>query len=181
MWRTLQDLALQELCWLAEGQAALPASWRAAVWADEGGRATWTPLAGCLVGEIRDWLTTLAAALSGAPGEGARPGSAALGVASGSRLAHACTWRQGPEVLSTGLRARHASLVQAAADKAPASGMAKVQWNALALSSSTGTHGVSRAQDLAAWVIRAKFYKCVRAPPPPAPHAGFSHPPTART
>jgi len=66
---TLQDHTLAEFAEIAEGTTAAHASRRADIFADETGRLGWTPLAGFLVEELREFAGTLGAALSAMTGE----------------------------------------------------------------------------------------------------------------
>ncbi|KAG2433562.1 hypothetical protein HYH02_012679 [Chlamydomonas schloesseri] len=127
----MQDLALLDLALTMEGQGGDAAFRRAAIFADESGRAAWGPVAALMLGEVRDFTAALAAALPSAAAEAAalsRPGaSAAAGGAAG--------------------------------------GAAAVRWNVLRMSPSTGLRVISREQDLAAWNVRAKYYRigwCLR-------------------
>jgi len=115
----MQELALQELCALAEGQTPSAFSARAAVFADDTGRTGWSPMAGFLLAEARDWA--VAASAAAAPPSTVAP----------------TTGRAPPR-----------------------------QWNAVPLSGALGLRSVSRAADLAAWTVRAKYQRlafCVRA------------------
>lgn len=68
MGHDAQDLALMEFADLAEGNTAQHVARRADVFADETGRLGWTPLAGFLVEELREFVGTLGAALSAMAG-----------------------------------------------------------------------------------------------------------------
>ena len=59
----IQDQALAECADIAEGTTAAHAARRADVFADETGRLGWTPLAGFLVEELREFAGGLGAAL----------------------------------------------------------------------------------------------------------------------
>jgi len=59
----VQDQVLQELALVAEGSGRSDAAWRATVFADETGATGWTPLAGFLLTELREFVGQVAAAL----------------------------------------------------------------------------------------------------------------------
>ncbi|KAG2498083.1 hypothetical protein HYH03_003841 [Edaphochlamys debaryana] len=100
----MQDLALLDLALTAE--ASTPeARWRrGAVFADESGRAAWSPLVAYLLGELRDFTAALAAALPSAAAEAAaaaRPGSGPAGPCAPA----SARWNVLRMSPSTGLRA----------------------------------------------------------------------------
>ncbi|KAF5843578.1 hypothetical protein DUNSADRAFT_12840 [Dunaliella salina] len=64
----LRDHVLAEFAEIAEGTTAAHASRRADIFADETGRLGWTPLAGFLVEELREFAGVLGAALSAMTG-----------------------------------------------------------------------------------------------------------------
>lgn len=72
MRHTEQDQVLQEVALVAEGAARMDAAWRAAVFADETGAMGWTPLAGFMVAELKDFVSQVAAALPATAGESER-------------------------------------------------------------------------------------------------------------
>lgn len=104
----MQDLALLDLTLTCEGQGGEAAWRRAAVFADESGRAAWGPLAGYLLGEVREFTAALAAALPNAAAEAAaagRLGSAAAGGSGMGLSGAAVRWNVLRMSPSTGLRA----------------------------------------------------------------------------
>ncbi|GFR40748.1 hypothetical protein Agub_g1358, partial [Astrephomene gubernaculifera] len=76
----MQDLALLDLALTAEGQGGEAAWRRAAIFADESGRAAWGPLATHMLGEVREFTLALAAALPSAAADAAAAGRAGAGA-----------------------------------------------------------------------------------------------------
>lgn len=58
-----QDLTLQDLAAAASSVSTAATLRRAALFADESGRAAWLPIIQCLVGEVRDLTVALGAAM----------------------------------------------------------------------------------------------------------------------
>ncbi|PNH06060.1 hypothetical protein TSOC_007626 [Tetrabaena socialis] len=103
----MQDLALLDLALTAEGHGGEAAWRRAAIFADESGRAAWGPLSAHMLGEVRDFTAALAAALPSAAAEAAataRPGAAGAGSGSSAASAAAVRWNVLRMSPSTGLR-----------------------------------------------------------------------------
>ncbi|KXZ57024.1 hypothetical protein GPECTOR_1g925 [Gonium pectorale] len=94
----MQDLALLDLALTAEGQGGEAAWRRAAIFADDSGRAAWGPLTAYMLGELREFTLALAAALPSAAAEAA---STARSGAGASATVRWNVLRMSP---STGLR-----------------------------------------------------------------------------
>lgn len=163
----MQDLALLDLALTTEGQGGDAAWRRAAIFADESGRAAWGPVAALMLGEVRDFTTALAAALPSAAGECLcwRVASVScIGTLLGTGGACTRTWHRVTLVLTPWCAAEAAALSRpgaAVAAGGAGGGAAAVRWNVLRMSPSTGLRVISREQDLAAWNVRAKYYRWV--------------------
>ncbi|GLC39723.1 hypothetical protein PLESTB_000439100 [Pleodorina starrii] len=101
----MQDLALMDLAFTAEGQGGEAAWRRCAIFADESGRAAWGPLAAYMLAEVRDFTTALAAALPSAAAEAAAATKPRAGGAAAAAAAAATVrWNVLRMSPSTGLR-----------------------------------------------------------------------------
>lgn len=139
-----QDLALLDLALLAEEVNPKTAWRRVALFADETGKAGWTPVATALLSELGDFVRALSAALPTVAADAAAKAAAAGGGGSS---------RGG------------------AADTASAAAQ-HVQWNAVkavagaAKKAASKGGGASKQQVLAAWHVQSRLHRtawCLRA------------------